>query len=465
MKQVREFWLALRRNLRANRAGWVLGGCACAGFALTLHEFAPGYMSWDSLDQLQQARSLKLVDRHPILLALMWHWLDSIAPGPLGVLIATNLLYWSGLAAICKALRWPLLFRAFAVLAIGFYPPVFCIAAAIWKDSLMQAAFLAAVGCFIGFDSSGRRLLLGLALVFTALGVLVRHNGVAAAWPLLSLALLSSSFARRVPEPSRLVAVAATSIVACGAFLFITVKALSPFAEPGNIWQLTASFDLAGISLETGTLAFDEGSPALHRGAGLKQLRRRFNLIDSLTLFRCREHGCIPPVVTLEAPQDLAALARNWRRAILANPGAYLKHRYAVFREATGLSGRPAQIGFGSPNSPLANAYPLPHSARRWLTWFRSLRPTPWFCEWNYLVVGLAALIAGAVFYARTRSALPLAFASSAISYTLSFFFASGGADYRYSVWPILGVVLSCVHLAQSWAKQPASSAQPVVHP
>jgi hypothetical protein len=430
-------------------------------FAVTVYEFAPGYMSWDSVDQLAQARSLKLSDRHPVVMALVWHCLDRVVPGPLGMLIVTNLLYWFGLAAICNALRWPLWLRALALPLIGFYPPVFCIAGAIWKDSLMQAAFLAGVGCFIAFESSRRRLVLVVGLVLTALGVLVRHNGIAAAWPFVALALLSSSLARRIREPARLIVVSAVSIVASAAFLLISVKTLAPLAERGDIWQLTASFDLAGISLETNKLAFDDGSPALARGAGLKELRKRYILTNSLYLFRCNWRGCVSPVVTLETPKELAALSRNWRRAILAHPAAYLRHRYAVFREASGLSGLAAQIGFGPPRSRFVAEYPLPRSAHRLFAWFVSLRDTPWFRESNYLAAGLVELIAAVVFYVRTGSALPLAFASSALSYMLSFFFASGGADYRYSVWPILGVVLACVLLAQSWAKRPPATPEP----
>jgi hypothetical protein len=441
--------------LLRRRDAWLLGAVGLVACVATVLAFAPGYMSVDSVVQLGQARSLDFWDQHPIVMALIWRYLDKAVPGPIGMLVLENLLYWLGLSAICGSLRWPLWLRALAIPLIGFFPPVFCIAGAIWKDMLMQGAFLSAVGCFIGFEAWRRRGLVVLGTLLTLLGLMVRHNGIGAAVPILALPLLGTALARRVREPFRLPAVGAASLVACALCLLITIKATAPFAHRSNLVQLTTAFDLVGISLQRGALAFDEGSPSLPHGTNLKELRQAFSLQNSMTLFRCHRKGCRPALVRLDEPADIAGLNRNWARAVRAYPGAYLRHRYAVFREASGLSGRPAVIAYRTPNNPLAREFPVRPFSRSLLDWFTNMRGTLWFGAWIYHAAGLLALVASLVFYARTRSALPFAFASSGLLFTLSVFVGSGGADNRYSVWPELCAILACVLLAQSWARRP----------
>ncbi len=448
------WWNLARSHLRKRRDAWLLGAVGLVACVATVWAFAPGYMSMDSVVQFGQARSLDFWDQHPIVMALIWRYLDKLVPGPIGMLVLENVLYWFGLSAICGSLRWPLWLRALAIPLIGFYPPVFCIAGAIWKDTLMQGAFLAAVGCFIGFQAWRRRGLVVLGTVLTLLGVMVRYNGIGAAVPILALPLLGTGLARRVREPFRLPAVAAVSLVACTICLVLTIKATAPFAHRSNLVQLTTAFDLAGISLQSGELVFDEGSPSLSPGTNLKKLKQSYSLQDSINLFRCHRKGCKPALVRLDEPAEIAALNRNWARAVREHPAAYLRHRYAVFREASGLSGRAAVVAYRTPNNALAREFPVRPFSRSLLDWFTSMRGTVWFSAWIYHATGLVALVASLVFYARTRSALPLAFASSGLLLTLSVFVGSGGADNRYSVWPELCVILACVLLAQSWARR-----------
>ena len=150
--------------------------------------------------KLEQARSLAFSDHHPMLMSLLWRYL-ACGEGPLGMLVLISALYWAGLAAIFGSLRWPLWLRALVLPLVGFYPPVFCIVGAIWKDSLMQATLLAALGCFLAYERRRRRALLTFGLLLTAFGLSVRHNGIAAAWPLLMLPLLSARWMTRLRVP------------------------------------------------------------------------------------------------------------------------------------------------------------------------------------------------------------------------------------------------------------------------
>src|SRR5260370_15822462 len=84
--------------------------CASAallGIALTIACFYPGYMSPDSVEQFAQARSGLFTDWHPPIMSLLWRLADKLLPGPFGMLLLDNLLFWPGMALICyRCLGW-----------------------------------------------------------------------------------------------------------------------------------------------------------------------------------------------------------------------------------------------------------------------------------------------------------------------------------------------------------------------
>jgi hypothetical protein len=67
-----------------------------AGFALSVTINHPGFMSYDSVQQLLEARAGVYSDVHPRLIALMWHFTDKIIPGPFGMLLLETALIWCG---------------------------------------------------------------------------------------------------------------------------------------------------------------------------------------------------------------------------------------------------------------------------------------------------------------------------------------------------------------------------------
>src|SRR5690242_1074340 len=57
-----------------------------AGFCLTLALFHPGFMSYDSVEQLLDARTGQYGDWHPPFMALLWRQIDRVIPGAFGML-------------------------------------------------------------------------------------------------------------------------------------------------------------------------------------------------------------------------------------------------------------------------------------------------------------------------------------------------------------------------------------------
>src|ERR1700751_233056 len=108
------------------RAALKLGIIWVAGFALSVSINHPGFMSYDSVQQLLEARAGEYSDLHPPLMALMWHFADRIIPGPFGMMLLQTALIWCGTFLI--ALHWfSNVHPSFALLPciLVFYPPIF----------------------------------------------------------------------------------------------------------------------------------------------------------------------------------------------------------------------------------------------------------------------------------------------------------------------------------------------------
>ncbi len=443
----------------SRRDAVVLGATALLASTVVVLVSRPGHMTRDSHDQLEQARSLVLTDHHPVVMSVLWHYLDQLIPGPLGLLILMSVLFWTGLAALVLTFRRPLVCRVVAMLAVGFFPPVFAIAGVIWKDTLMQAALLTGAGCLLVFLRSRRCWLLVLGIAACAFASVTRHNGLAATWPLLMLPWLVAPGFPRLRWPARLLAAAGAALVSTVATTALVLQLLGTFTEREAFWQLIATFDIAGISVNTDRQLFDRRSPVLRRGASLDDLRRCFRSSNHLTLYQgCRDPSGArqePLLSRVYEPAELESLASNWRRAVLAEPLGYLRHRRDVYCLVIGLTPQEASLNYG-PTS-FATDYPLSSTARSIQDSMLSLASTPLFRVWIYVALALAAAVAAVPFYRRTGSALPLVFALSSLSYSASLFFAAGARDYRYSVWTVLASVLALLAFAAPGRLRPAS--------
>ena len=125
----------------ARAAPWL---AAALGVAVTLAAFYPGYLSFDSADQWQQARHFAFTSLHPPLQAMLWHFVDRVWPGPGGMFVLQVLLYWSALALLVAQRRWRAPWQALGVLLLGFWPPLFGLLPHLWKDVPMAALLVLA---------------------------------------------------------------------------------------------------------------------------------------------------------------------------------------------------------------------------------------------------------------------------------------------------------------------------------
>jgi hypothetical protein len=441
-----------QKLLLARRGLPVLLILALLAWGVTMLLWAPGFMSTDSGHQLGQARSLQLSDDHPVMMALIWHVLDRVWPGPGGFFVLVSVVYWAGLASLFAALEGPLVARALGLLAVGFFPPGLINMPVICKDSLMQSCLVAAVACFMLPNARWKAARYALAAVLVIVAIGARHNGATALWPLLVLPLLALPVLTGKPRWLRLLAASGASLVLTFALTVGVDRALSPLSQKTEFWQMIPVFDLAGMSVRSGELLVEPEPGVLSEGMGVDHIRSFYHPTYANKLYYCMAVGkrrCVPLFRRTQDPQRLAALSDNWVHAIVTHPKAYLEHRWGVFSALIGIGeGAPGAFYYsGKAHHALAKPYPPGPAAVKTLAWFDRQVPTFWFHPWVYLLLGCILLPVTLWHHLRGGGALPVLLVLSALSYTLGLFFTTGSAPYRYTAWATFCVVLALATL------------------
>jgi hypothetical protein len=439
---------------------------ASAAFAITLYLAAPGFMAPDSGAQLEQAREFAFRDDHPVAMALIWHYTDRLIPGPLGMMLLMTGLYWGGLGALFAALPGPLLPRVVAFILIGLHPPSSSNLPAVWKDTLMQGALVAAIPCLMISSARFRAARYAAAGVLLLVGIGSRHNAAAAVWPLLAMPLIAHPLLRAYRLRWRWLIASTLAVAITLGLTFGLGKALEPLSERTEFWQMVPVFDLAGMSLAANEVLVDPASGVLTPGMGVREIRYKYHPMWMNSLYYCLPFAgkrCVPLFRRVFEPEKLSHLVRNWWTAIATHPGAYLAHRAKVSKGVLAITiGAPGiYYADGEPYTHFARDYPPPRRAIRLMTWIDSQVPRLWFRPWLYLCLCGALLPISIVRHARGGPALPVALSLSGLSYMLGVLITAGSSDYRYSVWTILCSMLCLATTILSLVARPRQNPPP----
>jgi hypothetical protein len=422
-------------------------------FGITILLWFPGAMSEDSVYQLDQARHGEFSDAHPPLMALLWRFLDKLVPGPLGMLLVNTLLYVGGLTVVIRLLSLaPVAVSALAVAAIAFFPPLFGIIGVIWKDIAMLAAFVcslaAALLCLEANTKVGKAILLAGMFLILLYAVGTRHNAAAAGLPLLVY------YARHAP-PSRKTPRGLVLSVLVGALLTFGIYGINHWitgkfaTKRANFWQVLAIYDIAGASFFSDKFLFQ---PPLYASRTMESVRVLYSPRSALPLLwgkqiheTDRAAPSAPNFPELEDPNLLSSLARNWREVVLHRPLDYLHHRWAFFRELTGLTESPpwAAVYFEIvPNNLGVQLKMRPIQFDVFGRLYRRSLSSILFRPYLYIVAGILALGLASWWRLPNREVTACLMASGLL-HMIGLFFTAVSPDYRYSHWMVFCAVLA----------------------
>ena len=409
----------------------------------------PGFMSFDSIEQLAQARGqMPVSDWHPPILPLIWNALEAIVPGPFPMVLLQCTLLLAGLYALFARTCSPRLAVA-ATLCVFVWPPVFTLMAVVWKDALMAGVLVASFAAL----TSGHRRMQVASLVGLLVAALLRHNAIAAVAPILIV--VSPWPAQRGPWARRLAGLAIAFALFIAAQLTnraLVEKRTYPFLNSVALFDIDGTLRYAEPLSDNEAARLLAGVP-LVSSIDIQQRALRAWAPDSWFGVVTGEHKLMDMPATA-AQRD--AVFAAWLRLIRNYPRAYLSARLRMFREVLGMQrvnrSRWHVFNAGSEDVPLLGAYGIDIDRPHW-----QLAISLWLCElsrtsllfqpWAYVLIGIALCI----MLRRHRTSVALL--ASGFSYEAALFVAAPSADFRYSTWLVTCTLIAFATYTTSRAR------------
>jgi hypothetical protein len=431
---------------------------AIAGIALITVIFYPGMTSIDAIIQLRQARSLAFDDHHPPLMGRVWAVLDQVIPGPSGMLLLQNLMFWVGLGIVACQTRLRPLYCALFIWAVGLFPPISSALGTIWKDVGMAAALLLAFSLFLYADrhASWPALLAGLLSLFY--GFSVRHNAAPAALPLaLWAGFLTCKFClpRLIPSllPSALLGMLILVLFA------LTARMVNQHlikATPMYPVQQIIMHDLTAISVKTGLIYTPVEFALNDAPVTLDKLACVYSPDSSQYVFSGKwtagSSQCAFRFKKVGDERTLALISDAWIKAVTAHPHEYIEHRWDVFSGQLGINHArvcyPLHVGV-EPNSMGIEFHRSALYDRALAVSTEAAYRTPLFRAWIYFCTVGVLLLVTLVLRRRDRLA-SLALGSSGLLYGLAYLGVGIDCAFRMNWWTIVAaMVLPMVMLSR----------------
>jgi hypothetical protein len=431
----------------SDRPLWPWGLAAIAAFCGwgTAMLFSPGYLSLDSVDQLQQALGkTPVTDWHPPVMALLWRALIEVTGSPGAMAALQSAVLWAALWVIA----WRVWARtgnrggSLAILAIGLAPHIITFTGVVWKDVQMAFALLAACAiAFVARDLPADRtvtrwLLLALGAILITYAILARKNAILAGIPVFYL-LVRSLW----PTPGRrkwlisVGALIATAAVASGVVSAVAkpleTRQFSQILLDDLVHVLTVNEVRAAAGKAATTPDFQEAMVTT-----TKRCTTERNLSDAY--WRCYPRDTSLGLTELGRHAD--ELTDMWISEIPGHLPEYAQYRLQVFSKVL-FQGR-----YTYQDGTIANAPGIGEPVERRTQILKYYvvgmgDDLPWlFAGWFWLVVGLTLVFKPG----RGEYAMPVrVLGISSALYIAGYLPTVPAGDFRYFYWPALAGTLA----------------------
>lgn len=416
---------------------WVLALGAVIFISLASY---PGYMSYDVIQDLRQARSAVEGNQYPPFSAYVWRLMDTLSPGPaLMHLVQTAIFFFSAAFLIART-RAPLLLQLAVIAVLALAPPLLGTMLVVWKDVAVGACFILAIALLFAVSpEQTKRANFWLALVaafFIWCGMAYRFNAAPAALPLLlliGLQCIQAGTSRRM-----LKAVG----VGFGMFLlfFALVWVVNNFRLPtferlarNTNADSIMTYDLIGISVFSGQSLITDKNDRPIDVSYLQSIYDPRHL--NITGINDKEHR-----VYLRSQ-----IGREWISAIISHPLAYIQHRNAVFREFIGLHNHEVfYVTHGNiDENKLGVAFTPTAFKSRVVSELWESRLTWMARAYIYYLVATLACLAALVMRAKHYRREWMVFYVSGLFYVLPMYVLSPAADLRYNFWAVAAACMA----------------------
>lgn len=440
---------------------WAVYVWALAVALMVLWAVYPGFMSYDSLHALREARGAVQGGDYPPFVSYVWRVIELVAPGPAPMLFLQNLMLMMALAAFFVLAGVGAVGSLIGLTLIALAPALLGPMLVVWKDVALSACFgsAAAVLFMLQMRRASRpqlAFLVAVGLIFC--GMAYRLNAAPGALPLLVWAFhlkcnLAVATARQGGSARRAAVVLAGGVLLTAVLSTLVVVVngyrlpdLSPLGANSSLRSIQF-YDLVGITARSGVSAF--GVPGVDEATVVQQSQSSFDPRHLNITLDADKSGLFLRYLR-ETPPDGVGAA--WRRAVSSHPATYLAHRWGVFRELVGLA--PREVFYPTHGTIDANEYGYTQqpgwASRGLLSWISRACGQPSLAgltcrSWPYHLAGLVAALVCVLVGSPAHRMTALAVYASGIAYLLPQFVVTPAADLRYTHWSVLASLLVCV--------------------
>lgn len=296
------------------------------GFAVTFFAFYPGFMSWDSMNQYEQALSGVYNDWQPPVMAVFWSILNMLSRGPQLMLAFHLTLYWASFLIFYVTYKKRGSRLAIYFPLVAFSPFLLNTVGVIWKDVGLAVSWTFCIALLVYYSSSRYRIgfVSGAMIYITFLyGYLIRNNSFVSAPIMLVLIVYVHITTNKAGSLKKWTAIAGVSALA----LLCTVVLANTFNKAISIRTFQAQYvmldDLAAIYRSTGGEYFPDYIRNTEKyGEFLRDVKR----IEIGALFYPSNS-----YYATRNNNEYVALRSQWVKAIRENLDVYIKYRCAVF--------------------------------------------------------------------------------------------------------------------------------------
>ncbi|MFK8068048.1 MAG: hypothetical protein AB8D52_07375 [Gammaproteobacteria bacterium] len=445
------------RALKTTESCYCLYGFAVLLALIILLIVYPGFMSYDSLHALREARGQVEGGSYPPYVSYVWRFFDSIWPGPSLMILIQNSLLLLSLAHILRLSGMGSHWSSYIFLILfAACAPLLGSMVVAWKDVAVGSCFIVVVSIIMQMqqtrDGLKKNSLFLIGCFFLFSGMAYRFNAASGAlplffvlyWVLFGDQLAYANIKKKITHITYGLTIFAMLFSLVHVMNTYRLPSFEPF-KPNVGFAVIASYDLIGISKFEGQLVFKESlkdqelipSPKLlndiYEPKHLNLTMQKYTQMDPdgrKAIFNFKEGISV---------FDL------WIDSVKNYPLSYFAHRIEIAKNLAGFNKGPQFYPTHYHVDP--NEYEItliPNELNKALVEYviygvDELKIRPW------TIYFMMILLVPFFIYFSSNKLLVISLSASSILYFIPMIFLLPAADLRYNFWSLVSAIVCII--------------------
>lgn len=315
--------------------------------ACILYLCYPGFMSYDSIQMLDEARSSVNGGIFPTTPVYILRMFDVTGHGPVVMLQMQNFTLLLSVALILRGLGYDVIGVAVSMLMLLFIPTVIGCMLVLWKDVTLTALMMTSLALIflasLEYAQNGNKnfWIKWLSLAILIVATLVKFNAITST--IVLVVYWVGVFLK--DKSTRIKMIHVSSIFVC---MVLANKVVNGYGfpyfhklAPNNLVYGIMVNDLVGISKWSGVslVPFDVSGSSSAPKSSISDIERIYTSLGSAVMHdnNMRSGGVVKLYPTKYTRSDIV---KAWGAAIIQYPGSYIRYRWDLFSEIIGATSR-----------------------------------------------------------------------------------------------------------------------------